>query len=280
MLSILVPTYNRAHLMRETVAHALASMSSHDELIIRDNASTDGSPTLLHQMAGDDVRIRLELANENIGPVLNWRECLRLARGTHIKLLFSDDLIFPEVFKAFYHDYLDGGYRVAFSSAKIGTGVLDAVPEFVLQDVERSLSAACFTRFTLTQLGKVPVSPSAFIFEKTLLEECFDEAMTMLVDIPEALTTGAGIDLLIVTLAVERAGNAFYSQRPHVFFRQHADSISTEKARLVKHLYNVSRVRLAASRVHALAGVPLTLAYAWADLLNDVRKSLQRLRAA
>lgn len=279
MLSILVPTYNRAHLLKETVSHALSSMAPSDELIIRDNASTDGSPELLKALAARDPRIRLELATRNAGPVGNWRECLKLARGEHVKLLFSDDLMFPEPFRRFHEAYLAGKYRVGFTAAMIGPAVKQALPEFVLALDDGRLDGAIFSHLTLKHLGKVPVSPSAFVFERELFTHCFDEAMDMLRDKPDAMSTGAGIDLLIVTLAVQHAGAALYMKEPHVFFRQHAGSISTERSRLVKQLYNLSRVRFARDRHGLLAGAALSIAYAWGDLMGDLRQALRRARA-
>lgn len=275
MLSILVPTYNRAHLIEETVTHALASMADGDELIIRDNASTDGSPALLEAMVRRDPRIRLELATHNAGPVGNWRECLRLARGEHVKLLFSDDLIFPDAFRRFYAAYLAGNYRAGFTAAMIGTKVDDALPEFVVPDVGERLPFAVFSRLTLTHLGKVPVSPSAFIFETALFTRCFDEAMDMLKDKPDAMSTGAGIDLLIVTLAVQYAGSACYMREPHVFFRQHGGSISTEKSRQVKQLYNLARARFAARTSGSFYAAVLSAGYAWSDFVCRLRKAVR-----
>jgi glycosyltransferase involved in cell wall biosynthesis len=276
MLSILVPTYNRAHLLEETVTHALASMADGDELIIRDNASTDGSQALLKNIQQRDRRLRLELATKNIGPVGNWRECLRLARGEQVKLLFSDDLMFPEAFQRFYKDYLTSGLMVGFTSALIGSKVHDAGAEFLMASGQH-MSSSTFIRFMLTHLGKVPVSPSAFVFETILFTQCFDEAMAFLKDKPSAMLTGAGIDLLIVTLAVQYAGGSFYSREPHVFFRQHAGSISTEKSRLVKQLYNLSRTRFAARTYGHSTAIVLMIGYALRDLVEGMRKTVRDL---
>ncbi len=49
LVTILVPTFNRAHFLRETILSALAQTYSSFEVIVLDDASPDDTPTLMKE---------------------------------------------------------------------------------------------------------------------------------------------------------------------------------------------------------------------------------------
>jgi glycosyltransferase involved in cell wall biosynthesis len=90
-VSILVPTYNYARFLPEAIESSLAQEFADFELIISDDASTDGSADLIRQYAQRDPRVRVQIHAQNLGMVDNWNWCLRAARGDYIKFMFGDD---------------------------------------------------------------------------------------------------------------------------------------------------------------------------------------------
>jgi GT2 family glycosyltransferase len=96
VVSIIVATYNRLHLLRETIDSVRAQTFTEWELIIADDGSTDGTHIYLQQLAARDTRIR-PLFMEHVGSMTAMRTAgIRAMKGTWIALLDSDDLWVPE----------------------------------------------------------------------------------------------------------------------------------------------------------------------------------------
>jgi len=92
-VSICIPVYNGEHFIAETVESALNQDFRDFELVVSDNASTDGTQQVVARYS--DVRIRYERSEQNVGAVGNFNRCLDLARGEYIKIVCADDLIYP-----------------------------------------------------------------------------------------------------------------------------------------------------------------------------------------
>ncbi len=96
-VSICIPVYNGETFIAETIHSALGQEFSDFELVISDNASTDGTERVVRSIS--DPRIRYERSAVNVGPVGNFNRCLELARGEYIKILCADDLLYPDCLK-------------------------------------------------------------------------------------------------------------------------------------------------------------------------------------
>lgn len=89
-VSIVIPTYNRAHLLERALESVVAQTYPHFEAIVVDDGSTDGTRDLVTQRYGGDRRIRYTYqANRGVSVARNLG--LALARGELIALLDSDD---------------------------------------------------------------------------------------------------------------------------------------------------------------------------------------------
>jgi len=94
LVSIVVPTYNRAYCLARTIDSVVAQTYTTFEILIIDDGSTDNTRELVASMAARDGRIRY-LYQQNAG-VCAARNCgLRAARGDYIALLDSDDVWKP-----------------------------------------------------------------------------------------------------------------------------------------------------------------------------------------
>lgn len=95
MISVIIPTYNRAlHLVR-AIESVLAQRRPCDELIVVDDGSTDETPVLVERLAaGSVVPIHL-LRQENRGASAARNLGIRRARGELIAFLDSDDWWLP-----------------------------------------------------------------------------------------------------------------------------------------------------------------------------------------
>ncbi len=92
-ITIAIPTFNRAGLLKDCVRAALAQTYRNFELVVSDNASTDDTGSVLSEFA--DPRLRVIRQTENIGLLPNWNACLAAARGEYVLLLSDDDRIDP-----------------------------------------------------------------------------------------------------------------------------------------------------------------------------------------
>jgi glycosyltransferase involved in cell wall biosynthesis len=92
-ISVVLATYNRAALLPRAIASVLAQAGARFELIVVDDASTDGTPACLAAL--DDPRIRVIRAERNLGPSGARNRGLVAARGDIVAFLDSDDTYRP-----------------------------------------------------------------------------------------------------------------------------------------------------------------------------------------
>jgi len=88
-ISLVIPSYNRANLIAETLDSALAQIPPFLEVIVVDDGSTDHTAAVLASYA-DRIRI---LAGPNGGVQLARNRGVAAARGDYIALCDSDDLL-------------------------------------------------------------------------------------------------------------------------------------------------------------------------------------------
>jgi glycosyltransferase involved in cell wall biosynthesis len=95
LVTLGMPTYNRAaSSFLQALDSALAQTYANLEIVISDNASTDGTEALVRSRP--DPRVRYFRQERNIPAVDNFNYCLEQARGKYFLLLFDDDLIDPD----------------------------------------------------------------------------------------------------------------------------------------------------------------------------------------
>ena len=71
-VSILIPVYNRPEQILRAVHGALAQTHRNLEVIISDNASTDGTWAAVQRLAAEDARVLAYRNPTNLGPIRNW----------------------------------------------------------------------------------------------------------------------------------------------------------------------------------------------------------------
>jgi glycosyltransferase involved in cell wall biosynthesis len=96
LVSIGLPVFNGEAYLKQTVDSILAQRFRDFELIISDNASTDGTPTIGRELARHDPRIRYHRNPTNLGGVRNFNSVFTRARGRYFKWAAHDDLLHPD----------------------------------------------------------------------------------------------------------------------------------------------------------------------------------------
>jgi glycosyltransferase involved in cell wall biosynthesis len=116
--SICIPNYNYERYLGRTIQSVLDQNYADLEIVVSDNASTDGSVALVRKLS--DPRIRLHVNQCNIGFAGNLDQAARMASGDRLLTLSSDDLMGADALPT-YERLLrmlpDGGDRAIISSA-------------------------------------------------------------------------------------------------------------------------------------------------------------------
>lgn len=90
-VSIGIPTRNRANYVMRALRSVLAQTYRDVEVVVSDNASTDGTVQRLEEIV--DPRIVFLKQENNIGMVANFNTCLTAATGEFVLMLSDDDLL-------------------------------------------------------------------------------------------------------------------------------------------------------------------------------------------
>ena len=94
-VSVIVPSYNHARFLRQRIDSVLGQTRQDFELLLLDDASTDGSAAIIDAYAAAP-RVRVEHNATNSGsPFPQWNRGARLARGAYLWFAESDDWAEP-----------------------------------------------------------------------------------------------------------------------------------------------------------------------------------------
>jgi glycosyltransferase involved in cell wall biosynthesis len=93
-VSIVIPTYNRAPLLAKALDAALAQTYGEIEVVVSDNASTDGTAGIL--AACSDPRVVKLRQPTLVPPIVNGTACVDAATGQWLLVLSDDDWIAPD----------------------------------------------------------------------------------------------------------------------------------------------------------------------------------------
>ena len=92
-VSICLPVYNGENYVREAITSILDQSFEDLELIISDNASTDGTGEICRDAAARDSRVRYCRAEVNRGLAWNHNRAFELARSPYVAWIGHDDLM-------------------------------------------------------------------------------------------------------------------------------------------------------------------------------------------
>ena len=184
-ISVLIPTRNYARYLPEALDSVLIQDYSDFEVLISDNASTDGTPEVTARYAARDRRIRVHRHEEDLGMVQNFNWCLHQARGEYIKYLFGDDLLADPGALRQLADFLDknpsavlaGSARKVVDDASLQLTVWN---DFCTEGLHKGtrVIARC-----LQANANLVGEPSAVMFRRIQARAGFDPEYRQLVDL-------------------------------------------------------------------------------------------------
>ncbi len=201
LVSVIIPTYNRAWILREAIESVLQQDFDDFELIVVDDGSTDNTGKILAGFASDIMVLRQ--TNQGVSAARN--RGMAEADGQLIALLDSDDVWLPQKLSR----------QVEFFD-KHPAAVINQTEEIWIRNGVRvnpknrhhKRSGMIFEH----SLSLCLVSPSAVMFKKTLLEVIggFDESLPACEDYDLWLRTSCRYPVYLIDtpLIVKRGGHA------------------------------------------------------------------------
>jgi hypothetical protein len=96
LVSVIMPAWNAAASLRTAVASVLRQTWTNLELLVVDDASTDGTWGLLQELAAQDSRLRIHRNAVNVGPYVSKNIALQGAQGAWITGHDADDWAHPQ----------------------------------------------------------------------------------------------------------------------------------------------------------------------------------------
>ncbi|WP_165495778.1 glycosyltransferase family 2 protein [Marinobacter halodurans] len=188
-VSVIIPAYNAASKIDETIASVLDNISAEDELLIIDDCSSDETQGVVEKWLGSQVRYHCLQKNSG-GPATPRNVGINLAEGEFISIFDSDDLM--------YAGKLDIAVNVLSSQPDLGLVFSDfhvidedsvVVEEYFLSkyDFIKKIKSNiqknhCVIRCPqgLQQLAKANfIGTSGVMIRKSVLDECgtFDDEL-------------------------------------------------------------------------------------------------------
>lgn len=214
-VSVIIPVYNRAELIGETLQAIRAQTMAPDEIIVVDDGSSDDSANVA-QGFGDDIQV---IRSENRGAAHARNLGLARARGGYIQFMDSDDLPTPH----FIESRLDKAEK---TSADIVYGPW--LPACIARQTVRFdgfVRQAAETANTLDAYlkGWILFLPNALI-KRSLIDAAGGY--------PEEFITGE--DMLLLFRLLSLTDNIAYTDRSLLLVRQHPEGQLSANSELAK----------------------------------------------
>jgi len=104
LISVILPSYNRAHLIERAIISVLLQSYNNIELIIVDDASSDNTVKIIKKFTYDP-RVKYIIHDKNQGAAASRNSGIKIARGEYIAFLDSDDYWAPNKLEI-QHNYI------------------------------------------------------------------------------------------------------------------------------------------------------------------------------
>lgn len=153
LVSVIVPCYNHAPYLEARLSSIANQSYRHFEVILLDDASTDGSAAILQKFATEhSERCQLRINAHNSGTAFRqWQHGLELARGELIWIAESDDFCDDNFLASLVPCFRNRGVMLAFSNTRFCDqsgqkqvwSMRDYLPELPAQTWLQAFTEAC-----------------------------------------------------------------------------------------------------------------------------------------
>jgi glycosyltransferase involved in cell wall biosynthesis len=210
-LSVGIPVYNGGRYIEGAVRSALEQDFDDLELIVADNASTDGTDERVRQLALEDKRIRFLPAVANQGAAWNWNRCVLEARAPVFNWLAADDLLAPSHSR-----------RCLDALHEAGPDAVVAYPDAIIIDADGNETERYVDRLDLTKAA-VPARVEELMTRLELIHPLLAVIRTDVLKRTRLLQGFAQADIVLL-LELMLRGRAAKVDEPLFLRRRHAQN--------------------------------------------------------
>lgn len=215
-MTLAIPTRNRVRLLEIALQSALRQSYPLLEILVSNNASSDGTDRLLASV--HDSRLRVLTQSTMLGMAENWNACLHAATGEYFLLLNDDDVLDPEAVSALLHCFQQSeseAHKTGFVWCR--ALVIDGEGKPLPVDTRVPLISGVKDMLLTYFEGKrnLHLYPSATLFRTADLEPGFDPRFAL------------GADTVMWMRVAIRYGRATYLDQPLIRYRLHQNTTLT-----------------------------------------------------
>jgi len=163
-ISCVIVSYNNGELLEEAVMSVVRQTRPVEEIIVADDASTDGSHQLIEALSHSHPNIKPVFREENLGVSANRDLAMRDARGNFVTWLDGDDYFLPAKIEAEASAVGESHDVIAYSDVRIRHRRKNRVEGFGIADFSR-LGASDRVRWLL---GRKRQSPRSLLIPKAV----------------------------------------------------------------------------------------------------------------
>jgi teichuronic acid biosynthesis glycosyltransferase TuaG len=161
LVSIITPSYNSKGLIAKTIESVLAQTYDNWEMIIVDDASTDGSPAYISSLIKDNPKFKLIALEQNVGAAEARNRAIEVSNGQYIAFLDADDLWYPNKLEVQIAFMQNKNLAFSYSSYDLMDESEDDLGTFVTKEhityesMLKTCSVGCLTAvYDAQKLGK------------------------------------------------------------------------------------------------------------------------------
>ncbi len=219
ILSISIPTYNRADKLEQTLSCLINqiivdNLSDDVEIVVSDNASTDMTPHVCenNKFQSGNVRLVYSRNSENVGFDRNVDRAIRISNSVYVWTLSDDDVIYPGAVKQILDAVRSRDLQFAFVNYEV------LVNDRIIP-----------SRYGSGALAEIPARDvlARISFSNSLISSCVFKREAWVRSLPERFFGSLWIHFHMAA-AVLLSGNALILGRP--LFAQKQDSLERSRA--------------------------------------------------
>lgn len=231
LISIIIPTFNRAHLIGETLDSVLAQTYTNWECLVVDDGSTDGTEMLVSSYIDKDVRFKYHKRPDTHLPGGNGARNygFKLSKGEFIQWFDSDDLMAERLLDLQLDSILNSSVQISLCQVR-----------FFQKKIANSFILKELPPLTLFTLKNYVVEHMPWLTCSALWNRGFLDSMTELFD--EELK--AAQEWEFICRVISRQPKIIVLDVSLVFIRKHTNSITYKNNPKRAWCYFEARLRI------------------------------------
>jgi glycosyltransferase involved in cell wall biosynthesis len=222
LVSIITPSYNSSAYISETILSIISQSYKDWELLITDDCSTDNTIEIVKSFSRQDDRINLFRLEKNSGTGVARNYSMKMAKGRFIAFCDSDDIWLPDKLEKQVTFMNEKQCAFSYTSYRI--------------NVENKKQEKIFLVPTETNHKKL-------LYDNVIgcLTAMYDTEMIEKIDMP---TLRRRQDWALWLLITKKCRKAYGIVEPLAIYRERANSISSNKLKLIRYNLEVYRTIL------------------------------------